>query len=312
LSTSNEATSPLVSIGLPTFNRADLLGRAIDSLLAQSYRNIEIVISDNASTDATQLLCETYAKRDARVRYLRQAVNLGPSPNFLATLTLARGEYFMWLSDDDWLDPDYLAHCAGWLVEHDDYALVAGVSRGYRAGKFDREFAATNLEQASGVARVLQYYAGVADNSIFYGVMRRADAIESPMRNLMGADWLFVAGLAFRGKVKTVPEVRVHRELGGTSAGLVRIAKVLKLPMYQVMFRFLFLATMACDDIIHNHRVYAGMQWPARVMFAARTFLCFLMFKSVKENARYFTAMLLRKLLGDERYLQLRRKWAKS
>jgi hypothetical protein len=54
------------------------------------------------------------------------------------------------------------------------------------------------------------------------------------------------------------------------------------------------------------------MQWPARVMFAARTFLCFLMFKSVKENARYFTAMLLRKLLGDERFLQLRRKWAKS
>lgn len=299
---------PLVSIGLPTFNRADLLGRAIDSLLAQSYRNIEIVISDNASTDVTQSLCETYAKRDARVRYLRQAVNLGPSPNFLAVLTLAHGEYFMWLSDDDWLDSEYLERCVGWLATHADYALVAGVSRGYRAGQFDREFAATDLEQASGVSRVLQYYATVADNSIFYGVMRRLQAVEAPMRNMMGADWIFVAGLAFRGKVKTVTDVRVHRELGGTSAGLLRIAKVMKLPLHQVLFRFLYMASVACRDIMHNHRVYDGLRWPARVAFAMRTFLCFLVFKSGKENVRYFTGMLMRKLLGDARYEQLRQR----
>ena len=63
----------VVSIGLPTFNRASSLRKAIDSALSQDYRNIELVISDNDSSDGTQVLCEEYALRDNRVRYIHSS-----------------------------------------------------------------------------------------------------------------------------------------------------------------------------------------------------------------------------------------------
>ena len=68
---------PLVSIGLPVYNGASYLSESIDSLLAQTYRNIELVISDNASTDGTQALCERYVAQDARVVYSRRPENIG-------------------------------------------------------------------------------------------------------------------------------------------------------------------------------------------------------------------------------------------
>jgi glycosyltransferase involved in cell wall biosynthesis len=307
---SQSAASPLVSIGLPTYNRAVLLARAIDSLLAQTWSQLEIVISDNASTDSTQAVCEAYARRDPRIRYLRNDVNLGPQRNFLATLEQARGEYFMWLSDDDWLDRDYIAACADWLIAHPDTALAAGVSHGYRSGTFDRIFAPTEVEQDSGVARVLKYYATVADNSIFYGVMRREHALADPMRNFMGADWLFVAGLAYRGKLATLADVRVHRELGGTSASLLRIARVMKIPLYQVVFRFQCLAWNACAEVLGNHALYTGLSRSQRFLFAARIYVCLLVHKSIKENLRYFGVTVLRALLGEQRYQALRRRRA--
>src|ERR1700687_633000 len=104
-------SQPLVSIGLPTYNRAVGLGRAIESVLAQDYRNIELIVSDNASTDETERLCTEYCRRDSRVRYLRQETNRGAISNFRAVVAHAQGEFFMWLGDDDWLDQGYLSEC---------------------------------------------------------------------------------------------------------------------------------------------------------------------------------------------------------
>ena len=75
------ATEPLVTIGVPVYNGADYLTLAIDSLLAQTYRNVELLISDNASTDGSSEVCAAYAQRDARVRYIRQAHNIGGVEN---------------------------------------------------------------------------------------------------------------------------------------------------------------------------------------------------------------------------------------
>ena len=69
---------PLVSIGLPTYNRATSLGRAVESALTQDYRNIELIVSDNASTDETETLCAEFCRRDSRVRYLRDNLRMTP------------------------------------------------------------------------------------------------------------------------------------------------------------------------------------------------------------------------------------------
>ena len=73
---------PLVTIGIPTYNRAEMLKRSIESALSQDYAMIEVIISDNASTDDTQGICQYFIKKDNRVKYVKQLSNKGPSTNF--------------------------------------------------------------------------------------------------------------------------------------------------------------------------------------------------------------------------------------
>ena len=96
--------APLVSIGIPTHNRERLVSRAIESALHQDYPHIEIVISDNASTDSTPEICRRYSQERPNVRYIQQTQNVGATKNFDAVLQRSSGEFFMWLGDDDWLD----------------------------------------------------------------------------------------------------------------------------------------------------------------------------------------------------------------
>ena len=98
----------LVSIGLPTYNRAQFLRRALDLLLAQTYKNFELIISDNCSTDDTPKICEEYRKHDARIKYFRQKENIGITDNMSFVLNEARGDYFMWAADDDWWAPEFI------------------------------------------------------------------------------------------------------------------------------------------------------------------------------------------------------------
>jgi len=97
----------VVTIGIPTFNRAGYVVRAIESVLAQTYSDIRVVVSDNASTDDTQ--SKVSAIRDPRLLYVRQETNIGMVGNFNACLFRAEGEFFLLLSDDDFLDPDAIA-----------------------------------------------------------------------------------------------------------------------------------------------------------------------------------------------------------
>jgi glycosyltransferase involved in cell wall biosynthesis len=106
---------PRVSIGLPTFNGAAYLEEAINSLLGQTFTDFELIISDNGSTDATPEICRRAAARDARVRVLRSDENHGLAWNHNRVAAAARGEYFMWASDDDRFAPDYLDRCVAVL-----------------------------------------------------------------------------------------------------------------------------------------------------------------------------------------------------
>src|ERR1700726_3052082 len=103
--------TPLVSIGIPVFNAQRYLREALDSLIAQDYENIELVISENASTDGTAAICREYAARDPRVRYERAEMNQGAVWNFNRVYSLARGTYFMWAAFDDLRAPSYVRRC---------------------------------------------------------------------------------------------------------------------------------------------------------------------------------------------------------
>jgi glycosyltransferase involved in cell wall biosynthesis len=103
--------TPTVSIGIPVYNGADYLRAALDSILAQTYTDFEIMISDNASEDATPEICQEYMARDARIRYARSDTNRGAAWNYNRVVELARGKYFKWATHDDWLAPTYIERC---------------------------------------------------------------------------------------------------------------------------------------------------------------------------------------------------------
>ncbi|GMQ88578.1 MAG: hypothetical protein BMS9Abin09_0006 [Gammaproteobacteria bacterium] len=101
---------PLVSIGIPTYNRAKgNLRKVIERALGQTYRNLEVIVSDNCSTDETPELVRSID--DSRLRYFRQESNIGPNNNFNYCLNQARGEYFLLFHDDDMIDEDFVEAC---------------------------------------------------------------------------------------------------------------------------------------------------------------------------------------------------------
>jgi glycosyltransferase involved in cell wall biosynthesis len=103
-----ENNKVIVSIGMPVFNGEKFLKKAIDSILSQTFKNFELIISDNASTDSTPKICKEYTLKDNRIRYFRQPENLGPLKNFWFVLEEAKCEYFMWAAADDIRYPLFL------------------------------------------------------------------------------------------------------------------------------------------------------------------------------------------------------------
>ena len=93
--------APRVSIGMPVYNAERFLAGTLDSIVAQSFRDFELIISDNGSTDRTASICRDYASRDCRIRYFRHEVNRGAAWNHNYVLGLAQGEFFKWNAYDD-------------------------------------------------------------------------------------------------------------------------------------------------------------------------------------------------------------------
>ncbi|HEY9702098.1 MAG TPA: glycosyltransferase family 2 protein, partial [Allocoleopsis sp.] len=165
--------NPLISIGLPTYNGSLRIKPAIESVLNQEYTHWELIISDNASEDDTQIICEQFRRQDQRIKYYRQTINLGAVANFQAVLHKANGAYFMWLGDDDALSCNYIKECAEFLMAHQDYVLVGGKAEYYlHDNTFLYQGAIIDLEQELATDRVLSYYSQVSDNGIFYGLIR--------------------------------------------------------------------------------------------------------------------------------------------
>ncbi len=115
---------PPLSIGLTVYNGENYLRNALESLLAQSWGDFELIISDNASTDATEDICRAHAQHDRRIRYSRNDVNVGAAPNFNRTVKLARAPLFKWAAHDDMLEPDYLAKCMEVMEQRPDCVLI--------------------------------------------------------------------------------------------------------------------------------------------------------------------------------------------
>jgi glycosyltransferase involved in cell wall biosynthesis len=259
----------LVSIGIPTFERAESLDRAVRSALAQTHSDLEVVISDNASQDGTEQLGRWFAASDPRVRYVRHEHNRGPTANFNFLFKACRGEYVLMLADDDWLDPGYVAACLQVLGSDEQAVLVAGQARYLRDGTHVYDGVSHEHRRAEPDRRVRDYLAAVDDNGIFYGLTPRDVLLRAwPLPDVLGNDWLHVARIACQGHVRTLETVRVNREVGGTSVDVATILETFGRSAWEGRIPQLVIAWWLMRDIAWGHPVYRQLGWVRRTWFA--------------------------------------------
>ena len=116
--------TPRLTVGLPVYNGEKYVAASIEALLGQTYEDFELIISDNASTDATTDICLAYAKSDSRVRVIRQKRYIGLAPNHNVVRDEARGEFFKWAAADDLYGRDLLKSCVEALDRYPDVVLA--------------------------------------------------------------------------------------------------------------------------------------------------------------------------------------------
>lgn len=213
-------TGPIVGLGMPVFNGARYLAEALDSILTQSFEAFELVICDNASTDATEQICRRFAAMDSRIRYYRNPENIGAHPNYNRTFELSRGKYFKWVPHDDALAPNYLAVCVQ-ALEADEGAVICQTQLKY-IDEEGNELGVVGkiLTGADSPRAPVRFAAAVLQPHNCYDVMgvfrRKALAGSMLLESFHGADRALVAQLALRGRFVHVPRplllVRDHSE----------------------------------------------------------------------------------------------------
>ena len=211
----DDVRQPLVSIGLPVYNGSQLLLPCLDSLLAQTYRNIEIIISDNASTDETVSICERYASTDSRIRFHRAERNRGAAWNHRRVLELARGEYFKWCGSDDAIEPRFVEQCVAALEARSDAALAYPLTiiideKGRPVQRTIDRLPLASPDVAVRFDALLD--AWHITHSPFYGLIRR-DALTRvrPFGDFLAGDRSFLAELSLVGPFVQVEEFLMLR-----------------------------------------------------------------------------------------------------
>jgi len=205
---SRKDQGPLISIGVPTYNGATFLRQTLDSLLSQNYENLEIIISDNASTDGTADICREYAEKDARIKFFANDENRGATYNFLRVLSLASGKYFMWASDHDLWQSTLLARAAA--VLEDDPEVVLCYPRAERIDSQGHSLGlaanAMDTRGLSAVGRYVYLLNNISGGDMIYGLIRRQALRRLNPKTVWGVDQAILAGLALQGSFAHLPE----------------------------------------------------------------------------------------------------------
>ncbi len=203
-------STPPLTIGLPVYNGARFIRIAIDSMLAQTYEDFELIISDNASTDDTEGICRTYVEKDHRVRYVRNETNIGAAPNYNQILGLCDSKYFKWAAHDDALAPTYLERCIEVLdrcpsvvVCHTETIYID--ENGATCGDFDDRL---DLRSPRPHERYRDYlFRPYPRCNAIFGVIRTEALRRTPLfGSYLSSDRVLLGELALRGEIYRVPE----------------------------------------------------------------------------------------------------------
>lgn len=219
---------PSLTIGLPVYNGEQYLSQALESILGQSYRDFELLVSDNASTDRTREICLDFAAMDRRLRYVRNTSNLGAAENYNRVFRASGSKYFKWATHDDMYAPTFLERCVA-VLESDPSAVLCfapAIFIDEEGNEIDRyadelDFAHPN--------RYRRFRSWVLERSVGWchpitGVIR-SDVLGRTrlIGKYVGSDGVLIAELALWGGLARVDEFLFYRrEHAGRSAAVNR------------------------------------------------------------------------------------------
>lgn len=202
-------TAPRVSIGLPVYNGQRFIEETITAILAQTWTDLELVISDNASTDRTEAICRAYAARDQRIRYFRNPDNFGAAENYNLAFRRARGEFFKWSAHDDLIAPEFVARCLT-VLEADPGAVLCW-PRTVDIDADGRPISDKQYELHADADDAVERFAemiGMAHTcEAIFGLIRSAVLAQTPLiAPYADSDRVLLAELALRGRFRSLDE----------------------------------------------------------------------------------------------------------
>lgn len=267
----NTLKHPIVSIGLPVYNGEDFLKYALDSLLSQTFRDFEIIISDNASTDNTPKICQEYVLKDKRIRYIRQNNNMGALWNFNFVLKQSNKEYFIWVSSDDKLHPEFLEKNIDILEKNKN--VVCSIGDVIFSDVVNYEFKSNNETKKTFRQRYVKSTYGTYESkvrtylkffqaSMIYGLYRRDKLQKSLTINkiFLAFDLTIILNVLKYGDLHVIDENLLHRYNKGSHSiiGTLREYDIslIKIIFLEFPFTFWCLKNLGFKNFVKNFDVF--------------------------------------------------------
>lgn len=276
---------PLVSVGIPTFNRPEALRNALEGIVGQTYKNLEIIVSDNATpNNLTDTVVHEFMRRDSRIRYFRQAENRGALFNFQFVLENATGEFFMWAADDDHRAPKFVKTLVDLMQRNPECAIsfcdfVEVTETGVEAEGYPHHLQMLqSFTSCQAFIRLTRFYLQLekkGKGNLIYGLVRR-DALKNfnwstfvSAHGEYGIDMLAVFSLLCQGRL-AITEQRLYQVTVGnrkerTAIALVTVSQKLAAQftelakLWSYSLRYLLIAKGPV-------RILLALFWPVKAM----------------------------------------------
>ena len=247
-----------VSIGVPLYNAEKFIHKKLNSLLSQTHKNFELVISDNGSTDLTSKICQEYSKKDPRIVFFKQEKNIGAWNNFNFVLKKAKNEFFLWSAADDVILPEFIEEKIKILKSNKRIAcsvskmILFGESTSEleinskdssidkRKKEFIKKFGNMNTFPASGEyeERIKKYIKNMRHNQIIYGIFRTDQIKKSFVKDaILGQDACTIFNILKFGELFVIDKVLMEVYDGGVSrSGMIGLTKNLEYNLFKTLF----------------------------------------------------------------------------
>lgn len=218
--------SPLVSVGIVTYDRPEGLKRTLECIASQSYRNLEIIVSDNCSPgEDTQKIVAGFMEKDDRIQYYRQEKNQGPAFNFKFVLNKSSGKFFMWAADDDEWVPEFVEKGIDALLNNPNHDLwFPSIVNIDSFGQVVREYPgfsrfSSTENKRNDIVKFLNEPEIMGRANIIYGIYRKpalAKTVEQYFfSKIWGSDHCFVLAFLLRFKLVCSDEVLLYKRVVG-------------------------------------------------------------------------------------------------